>query len=466
VLPVGVLAYGFGSFDSYGYLGGQSFSPVATVSSMSLNVALTTSIQAQKKCVIATVLDQNSNPVVGVTVNFTVAGANAGAAGFGTTDGSGNVTLCYQTCFAGQDILTASIAGLTDDVTINVASSSLSVTPTTLNATAGVQSCITATMLDGSSIPVPNAFVTFTVTGTNAAPGVTLQTDAAGQIQFCYTPANTGGDIITLTAGCVGGNSAAVNVTVGGGGNPCPPGPTITITPTGLNALWANAGASDPYTFYYGIANAKRLNASVVGGAGPYTYAWTSTGGPSTLMPRSYYPATSIDLLEPTGPVTVTLTITDGNNCSYSGSVTIGWSDVYYCNHLTQNPWTWYLNMCQGGSTVCVPWTTAKLMLKTNTGTLGPCTPKTDQVSRVTSFNIYPNPSSGLFTLEMPIAADSKGSIEVMDVNGRTLHAETLNMQEGTLYHSIDLAALPTGIYVVRVATENEFASERIQIIR
>jgi hypothetical protein len=465
VLPIGVMAYGWGSDDSYGYLGGQSFSPVATVSQFSLNLSQTTAIQAQQKCVIATVLDQNNNPVVGVLVNFTVSGANAGAAGFGTTNAQGEVTLCYNVCQSGQDILTATIAGLTDDITINVAPSSLTVNPGVVNASAGVQSCVTATVLDGSNVPVPGAIVNFTVAGTNAAALVSIATNAQGEAQFCYTPASSGNDVINVSAGCTGGNTATVNVAVGGGG-PCPPGPTITLTSGGLNALWVNAGANAPNTFYYGVTNALRINATIVGGVGPYTYAWTSTGGPGTLMPRATYPLTSIDLFEPTGPVTVTLTITDANNCSYSGSINMAWSDVFYCNHLTQKPYTWYLYMCQGGNTVCVSWASARTMLRNNTGTLGPCTPKTDLVTTGTSFSVYPNPSSGLFTLEMPIVANTSGTVTVMDVNGRALYAETLNMQEGILYHSFDLGALPNGIYVVRVATENEFATERIQIIR
>ena len=53
-----------------------------------------------------------------------------------------------------------------------------------------------------------------------------------------------------------------------------------------------------------------------------------------------------------------------------------------------------------------------------------------------------------------------------MDVNGRALYSESVDMAEGVLYHTLDLGALPNGIYVVRVATDNEFATERIQIIR
>jgi hypothetical protein len=257
-----------------------------------------------------------------------------------------------------------------------------------------------------------------------------------------------------------------VNVTTSN----CPPA-TIALTAGGLNALWVNAGASNPNTFYYGVTNALRVNATIVGGVGPYTYVWSSTGGASTLMPRAYYPPTSIDLFEPTGPVTVTLTITDQNNCTYSGSINMGWSDEFFCNHLNYKPWTWYLNMCRGGQDTCMTWADARIALRANppTATLGSCNnvpAKTDLVSNVTSFSVYPNPSSGLFILEMPIAANTSGTVTVMDVNGRALYAERLTMQEGMLYHSIDLGALPNGIYVVRVATENEFATERIQIIR
>jgi len=245
----------------------------------------------------------------------------------------------------------------------------------------------------------------------------------------------------------------------------CPPA-TATITSPGLNNAWKSYGANDPYTFYYGIANAQRLNVSISGGVGPYTYQWTSSGSPSDLLARAYYPASSIDLFEPAGAVTITCTITDqGNGCQYIASRYFDWTDEYFCGRTGT---TWNITICQNGVTQCVPWTIGRDLLRTNQATLGACQlpAKTDGQRAITAFKLYPNPSSGLFKLEMPISANANGTVEVMDVNGRALYSEVLNMEEGTLYHSIDLGALPNGIYVVRVATENEFATERIQIIR
>jgi hypothetical protein len=257
----------------------------------------------------------------------------------------------------------------------------------------------------------------------------------------------------------------AINVSVCGG-NPCGPA-TVTVTADGLNALWVNAGASAPNTFYYGVTDALRVNAAVAGGVGPFTYAW-SNSGTNFLLPRFYYPASSIDLYRPTAATTITCTVTDqGTGCVYTGTLAVNWDDQFFCGKVGN---TWNLYMCVNGQTQCVTWTQARNILKANppTATLGQCNvpAKTSLVSSSASFSVYPNPSSGIFTLEMPIASKSNGTVEVMDVNGRALFAETLNLPEGVLYHSIDLSALPNGIYVVRVATENEFATERIQIIR
>src|SRR5207249_11262221 len=59
--------------------------------------------------------------------------------------------------------------------------------------------CVTATVKDAMSRPVPGVTVRFTVTGSNSASG-SATTDANGQAVFCYTGTVAGADAITAFA--------------------------------------------------------------------------------------------------------------------------------------------------------------------------------------------------------------------------------------------------------------------------
>nr|WP_189563179.1 Ig-like domain-containing protein [Persicitalea jodogahamensis] len=118
-LPFGITVYGFNNVDSYGYLGGASFAPIATVSSLVLNPKTSTATVGTEKCVTALVKDQNGNPVSGVRVDFTISGPNASNSGFANTAANGLATFCYTGTNAGTDNLVAAVGTLTDNGNIS-----------------------------------------------------------------------------------------------------------------------------------------------------------------------------------------------------------------------------------------------------------------------------------------------------------------------------------------------------------
>lgn len=239
---------------------------------------------------------------------------------------------------------------------------------------------------------------------------------------------------------------------------------TVSIKAKGLKANpWGNNGANDPNTFYYGLTNSKRLDATITGGVGPYTYTWSNTGS-NFLLPRSYYPDNTIDLFEPTAATTVTCTISDqGTGCTYYANLFIDWTDEYACPKVGN---TWYIKVCQNGTTTCVPWTTGKNLLLNGLATLGDCVTKTQQVSANNSFSLYPNPTSGMLTIEVLASLNAQSELYVLDVNGRIIQSEQIEMLAGYFYHEVDLTALPSGVYMVSLKTEENVYTERIQIVR
>jgi len=105
--PIGVYVYGFDMADGYGYPGGMSLAPVASVKNLVLNPKTATHLVGQTHCVTATATDSGGLPVVGVRVDFASVGANA-ASGFGFTDNNGQAVFCYQGNASGN----GSLAGL------------------------------------------------------------------------------------------------------------------------------------------------------------------------------------------------------------------------------------------------------------------------------------------------------------------------------------------------------------------
>jgi hypothetical protein len=444
-LPVGLLVYGFSSVESYGYVGGQSFSPVATVSSFTLTLANAIAIQAQTKCVEATVLDQNNNPVVGVKVDFTVQGANT-AAGFWNTNANGEVTYCYSTCLAGDDTIIATIAGLLDTVYVTVLPSTLAVSPTSATVTAGTQQCVTATVKDGSNVPVPNAVINFQVTGDNPVAKVALLTNANGEATFCYTPSVAGNDVISVIAGCSNGNSSNVNVTVQPANQAC--NYSFNITP---QLAWSAYAPSN--TFVSSSGNMYLKLSPSAGKPNNYTYVWDAN--PYVTADWGY-----VLRAYPSAPTWFKVTITrKTDNCVIRDSIFIDYMDIM-CGNMRYN----VCNTQTNQTTCAVGWNATNSLLLTGNYALGACVPKADFASVNDGLKVYPNPSNSTLNISMPITNASRGSINVLDMNGRVLYAESVQLNEGLFEHYINVSEFANGVYSIQLISDSEIFTQRVVI--
>lgn len=114
--PFGVFVYGFDSFDSYGYPGGQSLAEVAIVTDLDLTPRTAINSVGTQHCVNGLATDQNNSPVPGVRVDFTVTGANPNT-GFANAGSDGVAQYCYIGANAGLDTIVGQIGALSDTVT-------------------------------------------------------------------------------------------------------------------------------------------------------------------------------------------------------------------------------------------------------------------------------------------------------------------------------------------------------------
>jgi hypothetical protein len=253
-LPIGVLVYGFGLFDSYGYLGGQSFAPIAVVTSLELTPQTGTALINTEKCFDALVKDQNEAPLEGIRVDFTITGANPGSSGFAFTDVNGIAHFCYTGANEGTDNITASVG------TINDAASFIWTNTCYVTVSAKKFYDLNADGLDNDNIPVQGWNISLTGTDENsvAVGPVTQTTDANGTTTFMsiakgsYTISEGAqGNWINTTATSVGLTvNDCINPVQVKFGNVCI-GAGSTTTGTFGTGFWTNKNGQSQITGSY-----------------------------------------------------------------------------------------------------------------------------------------------------------------------------------------------------------------------
>jgi len=150
------------------------------------------------------------------------------------------------------------------------------------------------------------------------------------------------------------------------------------------------------------MGNDGSIDLTVSGGTSPYTYAWTN-GASSVEDPSGL-----------AGNMNYTVTVTDDNGCVDTLSVYVG--SVVSLSHLTD----------------------------------------------VTAWNVYPNPSSGLFTLE---AKGQTGSYELKGVNalGQVVMTETI---DASVVHEFDFSSFERGTYtLILKSSEGSLSHLRVVLL-
>lgn len=67
------------------------------------------------------------------------------------------------------------------------------------------------------------------------------------------------------------------------------------------------------------------------------------------------------------------------------------------------------------------------------------------------AFRIYPNPTRDLVSVEFDAKGEGVYSLEVIDLQGRTLHSRAVSATEGRNVFSLDLSAQASGMYLIRL---------------
>jgi IgGFc binding protein/Bacterial Ig-like domain (group 1) len=191
--PFGAFSYGFSQFNGYGYPGGFSLAPVATVSHVVLAPATETATVNTEHCVTATVTDQSNNRVPDVRVDFTVTGVNS-ASGSVFANSEGEAQFCYTGTHTGKDTITGSVGLISGSAEKTWVSTSATPTKLTVHSAAGDfadPTAVSAVLVNSeTSAPLSGKSVKFTL---NASETCTGTTNASGEASCQITPAEAPG---------------------------------------------------------------------------------------------------------------------------------------------------------------------------------------------------------------------------------------------------------------------------------
>jgi hypothetical protein len=242
----------------------------------------------------------------------------------------------------------------------------------------------------------------------------------------------------------------------------------VAITPLGVNTNTWGPNVADPYTFYFGLSQWKKLKSTVTGGTGPFTYDW-GTIGTGQIKNRGSNPSNKY-LFQPTAATKIYLNVTDqATSCVYGDTVDILFNDDYFCGTISTSPLyiTYALEICQGGVTKCVSWRTGINALKAGTATLGACVAppaKRSAESEKAVLKLYPNPASEQLSISCQVDKETKGTFRLMDTKGSILSSESFEIGEGLFVHSINVSQYQSGLYLVQLELDGEVFVERVVI--
>jgi len=91
------------------------------------------------------------------------------------------------------------------------------------------------------------------------------------------------------------------------------------------------------------------------------------------------------------------------------------------------------------------------------------CTTSTPELENSEAVNVYPNPSSGAFTLSTEGLMD-RAEVMIFDAQGRQVAARF--RLDGKDRHSIDLTDQANGLYVIRIMTQDRTIMEQVIVQR
>ncbi|MCI1188520.1 fibronectin type III domain-containing protein [Hymenobacter sp. DH14] len=468
-------------------------SVVTNCASNQASAAVTTTFTTPfPPCPAATGLAVGNITTTGASVSFTPA---AGATGYTVTYTAQGGTAQTQTA-TGSPV---TLAGLTPGTLYTVA--------ITTNCTAGQTSpaasitfttgtpCVAVTNLAAGSITTTGATLTFTAPAAGATSFTVAYTPAGGTT---LTQTATGSPVVL--AGLQPGTSYTATVTTNCGGGQTSPLASTTFTTTTPSCVAATSLA-------VGSISATAASVSFTPAAGATSYALTLTpqGGTATTQTVTASPV-SLTNLTPGTAYTVSLVTTcaagqtspavvttfstpaPAPTNAAAGSITATGATISFTPAAGATSYT-VTYTPQGGTAATITATGSPVVLtglassKAYSVTIvanypggGTSAPLTVAFTTLTptatrealaggTLAVYPNPAHRAFTLSLlALGSTRTARVELLNALGQVVSTRVLALSTGGTRSQLDVADLPTGLYVVRVQAGTETATTRLVI--
>ncbi len=84
--------------------------------------------------------------------------------------------------------------------------------------------------------------------------------------------------------------------------------------------------------------------------------------------------------------------------------------------------------------------------------------------NQIKGLKIYPNPSSGVFNIEIPQLNDRHVSVQISDISGRIVYQKLFETGQNQFQAEIRIPYLKKGNYILKISTGNQLSNEIIQI--
>jgi thiol-disulfide isomerase/thioredoxin len=88
-----------------------------------------------------------------------------------------------------------------------------------------------------------------------------------------------------------------------------------------------------------------------------------------------------------------------------------------------------------------------------------------NEITDLVSFNVYPNPVKDLLNINLEMTTLNAGSIQLIDYTGKLLMSKNFASTD-TYNAAIDITSYASGMYLLKVETENGIALKRVSIVK
>ncbi|MBK8565201.1 MAG: PKD domain-containing protein [Saprospiraceae bacterium] len=147
-----------------------------------------------------------------------------------------------------------------------------------------------------------------------------------------------------------------------------------------------------------------------------------------------------------------------------AGAVSYSWDFGDGNTSTEENPTHTYAGSI-GGPVVTLTVTSARGCIAATTATLSDIT-STKEVAGLSALKVFPNPTSGLATVEFMLKNQMEMTVQLLDLNGRVVRSANTEFRAGFNRHAIDANGLNSGVYFLRLLSAEGQQAVRLSVVK